>query len=123
MLVVAEERYRFSGGSLYWSRSTGGTEAQEAVTWYSTEEQTASLERSLGVLRFEWLLPGCRRLAVSEASLSVATWWATRLVGVGAASWRARPAEGVRSGAMCEIVQNRCKIEETPTWQSASRRG
>ncbi|SOB79274.1 MBL fold metallo-hydrolase [Streptomyces sp. 1331.2] len=58
VLYVAEERYCFSGDSLYWSRTTGDVEVQEAVTWYSIEEQAASLARSLGVLRFEWLLPG-----------------------------------------------------------------
>ncbi|MFE6054044.1 MBL fold metallo-hydrolase [Kitasatospora sp. NPDC056446] len=70
VLFVAEERYCFSGDSLYWSRSTGDVEVQEAVTWYSIEEQTASLERSLGALRFEWLLPGHgdrRRMPVEEA--------------------------------------------------------
>ncbi|MFJ8622563.1 MBL fold metallo-hydrolase [Kitasatospora sp. NPDC093550] len=70
VLFVADERYCFSGDSLYWSRTTGDVEVQEAVTWYSIEEQAASLERSLGVLRFEWLLPGHgdrRRMSVEEA--------------------------------------------------------
>ncbi len=67
VLYVAEERYCFSGDSLYWSRTTGDVEVQEAVTWYSIEEQAASLERSLGVLRFEWLLPRPLRAAAARA--------------------------------------------------------
>ncbi|MEU8927695.1 MBL fold metallo-hydrolase [Kitasatospora sp. NPDC048545] len=70
VLFVADERYCFSGDSLYWSRTTGDVEVQEAVTWYSIEEQAASLERALGVLRFEWLLPGHgdrRRMPAEEA--------------------------------------------------------
>ncbi|MFJ7244920.1 MBL fold metallo-hydrolase [Kitasatospora sp. NPDC098652] len=58
VLYVADERYCFSGDSLYWSRTNRDIEVQEAVTWYSIEEQAASLERSLDALRFEWLLPG-----------------------------------------------------------------
>ncbi|MFF2076780.1 4Fe-4S domain-containing protein [Kitasatospora sp. NPDC058162] len=58
VLYVADGRYCFSGDSLYWSRTSGDIEVQEAVTWYSIEEQAASLERSLDALRFEWLLPG-----------------------------------------------------------------
>ncbi|MFE5585775.1 4Fe-4S domain-containing protein [Kitasatospora sp. NPDC056531] len=70
VLYVADERYCFSGDSLYWSRTTRDIEVQEAVTWYSMEEQSASLDRSLGVLRFEWLLPGHgdkRRMPAEEA--------------------------------------------------------
>ncbi|MFJ9456991.1 MBL fold metallo-hydrolase [Kitasatospora sp. NPDC101447] len=70
VLFVADERYCFSGDSLYWSRTTGDVEVHEAITWYSIEEQAASLERSLGVLRFEWLLPGHgerRRMPAEEA--------------------------------------------------------
>lgn len=58
VLYVADGRYCFSGDSLYWSRTSGDIEVQEAVTWYSIEEQAASLERSLDALHFEWLLPG-----------------------------------------------------------------
>ncbi|MFD7449297.1 MBL fold metallo-hydrolase [Kitasatospora sp. NPDC059827] len=58
VLYVADERYCFTGDSLYWSRTNRDIEVQEAVTWYSIEEQAASLERSLDALRFEWLLPG-----------------------------------------------------------------
>ncbi|MET9177380.1 ferredoxin [Kitasatospora aureofaciens] len=58
VLYVADRRYCFSGDSLYWSRTNQDIEVQEAVTWYSIEEQSASLDRSLDALRFEWLLPG-----------------------------------------------------------------
>ncbi|MGW2377780.1 MULTISPECIES: 4Fe-4S domain-containing protein [Kitasatospora] len=58
VLYVADQRYCFSGDSLYWSRTNQDIEVQEAVTWYSIEEQSASLDRSLDALRFEWLLPG-----------------------------------------------------------------
>ncbi|MBO1415749.1 MBL fold metallo-hydrolase [Streptomyces sp. FH025] len=70
VLYVADRRYCFSGDSLYWSRTTGDIEMQEAVTWYSIEEQSASLDRSLDALRFEWLLPGHgdrRRMPAEEA--------------------------------------------------------
>ncbi|MGI5472039.1 MBL fold metallo-hydrolase [Streptomyces sp. CA-132043] len=58
VLYVADERYCFSGDSFYWSRTTGDVEVAESVTWYSIEELAASLARTAGQLRFEWLLPG-----------------------------------------------------------------
>jgi glyoxylase-like metal-dependent hydrolase (beta-lactamase superfamily II) len=58
VLYVADERYCFSGDSFYWSRTTGDIEVAENVTWYSIEELAASLTRTAGLLRFEWLLPG-----------------------------------------------------------------
>ncbi|WP_052866784.1 MBL fold metallo-hydrolase [Streptomyces niger] len=58
VLYVADERYCFSGDSFYWSRTTGDIEVAESVTWYSIEELAASLARTAGRLRFEWLLPG-----------------------------------------------------------------
>ncbi|MEV0598386.1 MBL fold metallo-hydrolase [Streptomyces sp. NPDC050315] len=58
VLYVADERYCFSGDSFYWSRTTGDIEVAESVTWYSIEELSASLARTAGQLRFEWLLPG-----------------------------------------------------------------
>lgn len=33
-------------------------EVVDSVTWYSIKELAASLARSAGRLRFEWLLPG-----------------------------------------------------------------
>lgn len=58
VLYVADERYCFSGDSFYWSRTTDDLEVAASVTWYSIEVLAASLERTAGELRFEWLLPG-----------------------------------------------------------------
>jgi glyoxylase-like metal-dependent hydrolase (beta-lactamase superfamily II) len=58
MLYVADERYCFSGDSIYWSRTTNDVEVVENVTWYSITELASSLARSVERLRFEWLLPG-----------------------------------------------------------------
>ncbi|MBB5119247.1 beta-lactamase [Streptomyces eurocidicus] len=58
VLYVADERYCFSGDSLYWSRTTADVEVVESVVWYSMTELSASLDRIEGLLRFEWLLPG-----------------------------------------------------------------
>ncbi|AOR36493.1 MBL fold metallo-hydrolase [Streptomyces fodineus] len=58
VLFLADERYCFSGDSFYWSRTTADIEVAESVTWYSISELAASLARTAGRLRFEWLLPG-----------------------------------------------------------------
>lgn len=58
VLYVVDERYCFSGDSFYWSRSMDDIEVAESVTWYSVQELAASLARTAGRLRFEWLLPG-----------------------------------------------------------------
>ncbi|MFG2141767.1 MBL fold metallo-hydrolase [Streptomyces sp. NPDC048650] len=58
VLYVADERYCFSGDSFYWSRATGDIEVADSVTWYSITELAASLDRTAGRLRFEWLLAG-----------------------------------------------------------------
>lgn len=58
VLYVADERYCFSGDSLYWSRATADVEVVENVTWYSIEELAASLARTVEQLHFAWLLPG-----------------------------------------------------------------
>ncbi|GLX19536.1 MULTISPECIES: MBL fold metallo-hydrolase [Streptomyces] len=71
VLYLADDRYCFSGDSFYWSRTTGDLEVVDSVTWYSIEELAASLARSAGRLRFEWVLPGHgdrRRLAADEMS-------------------------------------------------------
>ncbi|QXJ21240.1 MBL fold metallo-hydrolase [Actinomadura graeca] len=71
VLYIADQRHCFSGDSLYWSRTTGDIEVAEHVTWYSIEELAASLSRTVGRLRFEWLLPGHgdrRRLPAEEMS-------------------------------------------------------
>ncbi|MGW4378773.1 MBL fold metallo-hydrolase [Kitasatospora sp. NPDC004531] len=58
VLFLADGRYCFSGDSLYWSRTVGALAVAEHVTWYSIEEQAASLARVAPRLRFEWVLPG-----------------------------------------------------------------
>ncbi|MER6222344.1 MBL fold metallo-hydrolase [Streptomyces sp900105755] len=58
VLYLADERYCFSGDSFYWSRTTADIELADSVTWYSIRELAASLTRTAGRLRFEWLLPG-----------------------------------------------------------------
>ncbi|WP_246213615.1 MBL fold metallo-hydrolase [Kitasatospora viridis] len=58
VLYLADDTYCFSGDSLYWSRAKGGLAVAEHVTWYSIEEQAASLARVAPSLRFEWVLPG-----------------------------------------------------------------
>lgn len=71
VLYLADDRYCFSGDSFYWSRTTEDLEVAESVTWYSIEELAASLARTAGKLRFEWVLPGHgdrRRLDVDEMS-------------------------------------------------------
>ncbi|MEV0486075.1 MBL fold metallo-hydrolase [Streptomyces sp. NPDC050508] len=71
VLYVADERYCFSGDSLYWSRTTADLEVAESVTWYSIAELGASLARSADRLHFEWLLPGHgdrKRLPAPEMS-------------------------------------------------------
>ncbi|MFI9052304.1 4Fe-4S domain-containing protein [Streptomyces sp. NPDC053427] len=58
VLYVADERYCFSGDSFYWSRADDDIAVAESVTWYSITELAASLARTAGRLRFEWLLAG-----------------------------------------------------------------
>ncbi|MEU1665374.1 MBL fold metallo-hydrolase [Streptomyces sparsogenes] len=75
VLYLADDRYCFSGDSLYWSRTTEDIEVAESVTWYSIEELAASLARSAPRLRFEWLLPGHgdrKRLPAPEAARRLA---------------------------------------------------
>ncbi|MFE7465986.1 4Fe-4S domain-containing protein [Streptomyces sp. NPDC057499] len=71
VLYLADDRYCFSGDSFHWSRTTRDLEVVDAVTWYSIEEQAASLARTAGKLRFEWVLPGHgdrKRLDADEMS-------------------------------------------------------
>jgi glyoxylase-like metal-dependent hydrolase (beta-lactamase superfamily II) len=71
VLYIADDRYCFSGDSVYWSRTTGDIEIAESVTWYSVEVLAESLARSAD-LSFEWLLPGHgdrRQLPASEMAL------------------------------------------------------
>ncbi|MEU7852414.1 ferredoxin [Nonomuraea sp. NPDC049141] len=71
VLYLADDRYCFSGDSFYWSRTTCDLEVADSVTWYSIEELAASLARTAGRLRFQWILPGHgdrHRLTADEMS-------------------------------------------------------
>jgi glyoxylase-like metal-dependent hydrolase (beta-lactamase superfamily II) len=54
---LLEDRFLFTGDSLYWSRARQTLEAFRSQCRYSWEEHTRSLER-LAEYRFEWVLPG-----------------------------------------------------------------
>lgn len=69
VLYIADERYCFSGDSIYWSRASKNVEVFDTVTWHSITELASSLARSVERLRFEWLLAGHgdrNRLPVEE---------------------------------------------------------
>jgi glyoxylase-like metal-dependent hydrolase (beta-lactamase superfamily II) len=75
VLYLADDRYCFSGDSVYWSRTTGDLEVVDSVTWYSIEELAASLARTAGRITFEWILPGHgdrHRLPADEMSRRLA---------------------------------------------------
>lgn len=57
VIYLLEERFLFTGDSLYWSRTLGDLAAFHGACWYSWEEQTRSLESLLDA-RFEWVLAG-----------------------------------------------------------------
>jgi glyoxylase-like metal-dependent hydrolase (beta-lactamase superfamily II)/ferredoxin len=56
-VYLVDDRYLFTGDSLWWSPSRNGLSASREVCWYSWPEQIRSLER-LRDLSFEWVLPG-----------------------------------------------------------------
>jgi len=56
-VLLAEERYLFTGDHLWWEPQAGRLGASRSVCWYSWSEQTASMRRLLDE-RFEWVLPG-----------------------------------------------------------------
>lgn len=57
VVYLLEDRFLFTGDSLYFSRRRQRLSAFRDATWYSWEEQARSLAR-LADLRFEWVLPG-----------------------------------------------------------------
>jgi len=57
VLYLLEQRFLFTGDSLYWSRRRRHLSAFRAACWYSWQEQTRSLAR-LRAHRFSWVLPG-----------------------------------------------------------------
>jgi glyoxylase-like metal-dependent hydrolase (beta-lactamase superfamily II)/ferredoxin len=62
---LLENRFLFSGDSLYWSRSQGRLSAFRDACWYSWDEQRRSLAR-LAAHDFEWILPGHGNRAKGE---------------------------------------------------------
>jgi glyoxylase-like metal-dependent hydrolase (beta-lactamase superfamily II)/ferredoxin len=56
-VLLAGERYLFSGDHLWWSRHRGRLNASRDVCWHSWPQQVASV-RLLERYRFEWVLPG-----------------------------------------------------------------
>lgn len=57
VLFLLEQRFLFTGDSLYWSRRRQHLSAFRDACWYSWEEQTRSLAR-LTSHAFTWVLPG-----------------------------------------------------------------
>ena len=57
VLFLLEQRFLFTGDSLYWSRKRGQLSAFRDACWYSWEEQGRSLARLRGQ-PFAWVLPG-----------------------------------------------------------------
>ena len=66
VVYLLEDRFLFTGDSLYFSRRRQRLSAFRDATWYSWEEQARSLAR-LGDLRFEWVLPGHGNRAKSRS--------------------------------------------------------
>jgi glyoxylase-like metal-dependent hydrolase (beta-lactamase superfamily II)/ferredoxin len=58
VMFLLEDRYLFTGDSLYWSRELRRLNAFRRMCWYSWKEQTESLARLVDSARFEWVLPG-----------------------------------------------------------------
>lgn len=72
-MFLLEEKFLFSGDSLYWSRKRGGLAASKSYCWYSWDKQVESLIR-LADYRFEWVLAGHGeriRLSPNEARESL----------------------------------------------------
>ncbi|MBD0745893.1 MBL fold metallo-hydrolase [Streptomyces sp. CBMA152] len=57
-VYVVDERYCFTGDTLYWSRTARDLEVFETVLWYSRPELIDSLLRLARRTRFAWVLPG-----------------------------------------------------------------
>jgi len=56
-VLLAEDRFLFSGDHIWWSRHRRRLNASRDVCWYSWREQVASVRR-LEHYSFEWVLPG-----------------------------------------------------------------
>lgn len=56
-VLLAQDRFLFTGDHLDWDRHTGGLSAFEDYCWYSWAQQAESMKR-LAAYRFDWVLPG-----------------------------------------------------------------
>ena len=56
-MYLLEDKFLFTGDSLYWSRKKSALTASRSYCWYSWEKQMESLAR-LTDFRFEWVLAG-----------------------------------------------------------------
>jgi glyoxylase-like metal-dependent hydrolase (beta-lactamase superfamily II)/ferredoxin len=56
-VLLAAERYLFTGDHMWWSRHRGRLTSSRDVCWYSWPEQVSSVRRLEGY-SFEWVLPG-----------------------------------------------------------------
>ncbi len=75
VVYLVDERFCFSGDTLYWSRSVQDLEVFETVVWFSRAQLVESVERLAAEARFEWILPSHgdrRRLPAGEASVRLA---------------------------------------------------
>jgi glyoxylase-like metal-dependent hydrolase (beta-lactamase superfamily II) len=73
VMFLLQERFLFSGDSLYWSRTLEDLSAFRRQCWYSWPRQAESLAR-LESVRCEWLLPGHgsrRRLAENDMRVRI----------------------------------------------------
>jgi len=57
VVYLLEEKFLFTGDSLYWSRGRRALTASRSYCWYSWEKQIGSLAR-LAQYDFEWVLAG-----------------------------------------------------------------
>jgi glyoxylase-like metal-dependent hydrolase (beta-lactamase superfamily II) len=57
LVFLLEEKFLFTGDSLYWSRNRQALTASRSYCWYSWEKQVESLAR-LADYPFEWVLAG-----------------------------------------------------------------
>jgi glyoxylase-like metal-dependent hydrolase (beta-lactamase superfamily II) len=55
---VLEERFCFTGDSLFWDAADDDLAAHRYATWYSWPELKRSLDRLARTHRFEWVLAG-----------------------------------------------------------------
>ncbi|MGY6026928.1 MBL fold metallo-hydrolase [Streptomyces spinosirectus] len=75
VVFLVDDRFCFSGDTLYWSRAAQDLEVFESVVWHSRAQLLRSVERLAAEARFEWILPSHgdrRRLPAGEAATRLA---------------------------------------------------